>query len=314
MSSEANNHAWGGFKLWYYTPSTAAAGVFTTIFILLTAYHTFRLVQHRTWFCVPFVIGGAFEIIGYIARAVAHNNTDSIPVYTIQSLLLLLAPILFAASIYMILGRLIRVLDGQSHSLIGTNWITRIFVGGDVLCFMTQGAGGGLLSQAKTKKDMNTDNNIILGGLILQVVVFCFFVAVAVVFHLRMRKRPTQAAISGPLGGAKWSRLLIGLYITSVMIAVRNLFRVIEYGLGFGNYLMSHEVFLYVFDGLLMIVVLVVCVMWYDPEISKGKKSRKHNISYSMESAEGVTNNTQQQTVSKQTMRQEQSESTRPWS
>jgi hypothetical protein len=59
----------------------------------------------------------------------------------VQSLLLLLAPALFAASIYMVLGRIILLTDGEAHSLIRARWLTKLFVMGDVLSFLGQSAG-----------------------------------------------------------------------------------------------------------------------------------------------------------------------------
>jgi hypothetical protein len=41
----------------------------------------------------------------------------------------------------MILGRLIRLLGAEEYALIRTKWMTKIFVTGDVLSFMAQGAG-----------------------------------------------------------------------------------------------------------------------------------------------------------------------------
>jgi hypothetical protein len=58
-----------------------------------------------------------------------------------QSLLLLLAPALFAASIYMVLGRIIRLTDGEAYSLIRVSRLTKIFVAGDVLSFLVQSTG-----------------------------------------------------------------------------------------------------------------------------------------------------------------------------
>lgn len=289
--------AFAGFKLWYYTPSIPAAVIFTIIFICLTAYHTLLLVRRRTWFCIPFVIGGLFEIIGYIARALAHGNTSSVSIYSAQSLMLLLAPILFAASVYMILGRIIRLVHGDGYSMIRPNWLTKIFVGGDVFCFMLQGAGGGLLAVAKTKDEVDRGNNVILGGLILQILIFLFFLTVAFVFQLRMHRQPTHAALDGPLGEnagvsngrfgrLTWKKLMLGLYVTSILITVRNLFRVIEYGMGWGSYLLSTEWPLYMFDALLMSLVLVICIMWYNPEIAKGNKkyatvvAESHNLGH----------------------------------
>lgn len=61
--------------------------------------------------------------------------------YIISTVLILLAPALYAASIYMIFSRLIILLEGKEYSLIRVNWLTKIFVGGDVVSFIMQGLG-----------------------------------------------------------------------------------------------------------------------------------------------------------------------------
>lgn len=58
-----------------------------------------------------------------------------------QSLFILLAPILYAASIYMVLGRIITFLKGEHLSYVPVRLMTRIFVLGDVLSFILQAAG-----------------------------------------------------------------------------------------------------------------------------------------------------------------------------
>lgn len=61
--------------------------------------------------------------------------------YIIQSTLLLIAPALFAATIYMILGRIIALVHGEHHSIIRLKWLTKIFVVGDCLSFLMQSSG-----------------------------------------------------------------------------------------------------------------------------------------------------------------------------
>ena len=58
-----------------------------------------------------------------------------------QSVLLLVAPALIAASIYMVLGRIIVTIDGEKYSLIKKKWLTKIFVAGDVLSFLVLSVG-----------------------------------------------------------------------------------------------------------------------------------------------------------------------------
>jgi hypothetical protein len=74
---------------------------------------------------------------------VACNQTPNwtLGPYIIQAVLTLVAPALFAASIYMELGRLVVVLRAEKHSLIRVQWMTKIFVAGDVLSFLMQSAG-----------------------------------------------------------------------------------------------------------------------------------------------------------------------------
>jgi len=58
-----------------------------------------------------------------------------------QSLLLLVAPALLAASIYMMLGRIILATDGESYALIKRRWSTKLFVIGDVFSFLIVSSG-----------------------------------------------------------------------------------------------------------------------------------------------------------------------------
>jgi hypothetical protein len=81
------------------------------------------------------------QIIGYICRALAHNDKENIPIYSVGTIMILLAPPLYAASIYMTLGRLIMHLDAEGLSMVPVKWFTAIFVTGDVIAFVMQAAG-----------------------------------------------------------------------------------------------------------------------------------------------------------------------------
>ncbi len=83
------------------------------------------------------------EFVGYIGRAVSTTETPdwTLGPYLVQTLLLLVAPALFAASIYMVLGRIILLVDGEKYSVLPKRWLTKIFVAGDVLSFLLQAGG-----------------------------------------------------------------------------------------------------------------------------------------------------------------------------
>lgn len=83
--------------------------------------------------------------MGYVGRAISAKQTPdwTLMPYVIQSLLLLLGPTLLAASIYMVLGRLILLLEAGAYSPIRPRWLTKVFVCGDLVSFFGQAGGKG---------------------------------------------------------------------------------------------------------------------------------------------------------------------------
>ena len=46
------------FLLYHYNPSKVAAIIFIALFGIATIIHVFQLSRKRTWYFIPFVIGG----------------------------------------------------------------------------------------------------------------------------------------------------------------------------------------------------------------------------------------------------------------
>jgi hypothetical protein len=159
----------------------------------------------------------------------------------------------------MTLGRLIRALHAENFSFIPVKWLTKIFVAGDVVAFSLQGAGGGIQAGGKPNS-YKRGERIIIAGLFVQIVIFSIFVFTSSTVHRRVSKSPTPAALQGSI---LWRRHLYVLYASSCLILVRSIFRVVEYIQGNGGYLISHEIFLYIFDALLMAAVMAIFGIWY---------------------------------------------------
>lgn len=130
-------------------------------------------------------------------------------------------------------------------------------------------------------------SNVVIAGLALQVATFILFLVVAANFHIKMlrfednsapnihsqtgslststSKMPLNPIVTPPNpteqtfnpNGARWKMVMRDLYILSVLILVRCVFRVVEYAMGNGGFLNAHEAFLYVFDACLMVAVLI---------------------------------------------------------
>ena len=77
---------------WLYDPSLAAAIAIAHIYLLTTVIQIFQASHYRTRFCIPLIIGGAWETIGYILRAAGARTEGSVGLYALQLTLVVLAP------------------------------------------------------------------------------------------------------------------------------------------------------------------------------------------------------------------------------
>ncbi|KAF4462706.1 RTM1 [Fusarium albosuccineum] len=239
------NYKDADFAYYRYEPSLAA----NAIFVVLRAHHGPPCGSglENTNLTNSFATA---EVIGYIGRILGATQDPgcwTMGPYIMQTLLILIAPALMAASIYMILGRIILLTEGEHIALIRRRWLTKIFV-----------TGGGLMASDGSQ---DLGEKIVVIGLFVQLTFFGFFIIVAALYHHRLRKNPTTSA-SHPM--VRWQAYLITLYVTGVLIWVRSLFRVIEFLQGNDGQLMRSEAYVFVFDGLLMFTVLG-WMNWFHP-------------------------------------------------
>lgn len=271
--------------MYEYSPSTAAAGIFAALFCITLIYSTytvvhyarnakkkekfarmdpfkseFELVPRRSVALstkknahkyIPLLVGCLLEVIGYIARTSSTTNQERLMPFIIQSTFVLIAPTLMAASIYMLFGRLLVLLDCTSLSIMPSRHNTTIFVTGDILSFLLQAGGGGL----SIKQSMaNLGKGIVIAGLIIQLLLFTLFIVTEVRFSWRVKSvSPIVEHTS-----SRWRFLNNVLLLCSLLILVRSVVRTVEYIQGLDGYINSHEAFLYCFDSIPMLLVVVI--------------------------------------------------------
>lgn len=204
-------------------------------------------------------------MIGFLSRIIAHYSTDDLGAFIVQAVFLLLPPVLFAATLYMVYSRIVQAVQGERFSPISPRWTTRIFVFGDLMCLNIQSAGAGLIPHKKVAK---IGDGIIVAGLGLQVLIFAVFVVYSLKFHGRFRAHvaETRAAVDVP-----WEQCLHMLYATSLLIQVRNIFRMVEYIMGSDGYLFSNEWPTYALDAALMLLVMMGFFVFYPSQLRTRK-------------------------------------------
>jgi hypothetical protein len=87
---------------------------------------------------------------------------------------------------------------------------------------------------------------------------------VAGVFHYRIARYPTTRSKSLAI---PWERYLWVLYLASVLIMIRSVFRIVEYVMGQDGVLLAHEIYLYIFDATLMFIMMVLFNIWHPSKI-----------------------------------------------
>jgi len=131
--------------------------------------------------------------------------------------------------------------------------------------------GGGIMGSGSVSA-MQLGAHIIIGGLCAQILFFGCFIVVSISFDHAIHKAPTVKSSSSDI---PWHKHLKTLYLASVLILVRSIFRVVEYAQGNDGFLLRHEYFLCVFDSVLMFLVMVVFNLVHPSEIkallSEGK-------------------------------------------
>ncbi|OQE32489.1 hypothetical protein PENFLA_c001G10509 [Penicillium flavigenum] len=254
-----------------YIPSVPAAVVSIVLFGISTVLHCWQMLRGRTWFFIAFIFGGIFEVVGYTARVVSSKEYPNytIPPLAIQAVLVLVAPSLLAASIYMELGRVMIVTGGEHLSPLRRSWLTKIFVVGDVISFFIQAGGAGMLVKASTAEK---GGNVIKVGLIIQIIFFGLFIITSIVFHVKLVKNGSRVLQQRQV---PWKKHQTALYIGSLLIFVRCIFRYIEYNQGNSGTLLQHEFYSYIFDAALMLLVMVAFNVVHPSEISKLMEERK---------------------------------------
>ncbi|KAL4807882.1 RTA1 like protein-domain-containing protein [Aspergillus unguis] len=263
-----------------YNPALTAGYTFMAIFALATITHLVLIFPYRAAYFIPFVLGGICEVFGYHGRARSHNNITGIGPWAQQQLLLLCAPPLLAASIYMTLSRVITALDAEEHSPIRPRRMTVVFVLNDIVCLATQLGGAGIQVTGDARI-IEIGNRVVIGGLVFTLVVFLGFVGLAVMVQRRIERGPTRVSAAEECRG--WGWYMGVMYVVCGCMLVRNLVRTVEFGSGKGADIREKEVYIYVFDGALMAIAMGVWVIWHPGRLIKKARRVKLGIEAGLE-------------------------------
>ncbi|CAF0980835.1 unnamed protein product [Adineta steineri] len=245
----------------HYMPSLAPTIVSLIFFILLFISLTILTIWKRSWYMITLLVGCILEIIGYGTRIpLVSKPVGQIPLYACMNGCLIIAPVFNAAIEYVLFGRLVHAL-GDQYSLIKPKLISWIFIICDAFSFLIQISGAGLLTSAKDGAGAQTGQTILLAGLGINLGSFAIFCLQLFYFEYRIRKSPPIFP-NGSIYEKRWRRFVYIIYLSSTLVLIRQIYRVIEFAQGFTGYLAVHEIFFYIFDTIPIFIssaLYVIC-------------------------------------------------------
>ncbi|KAK8159419.1 RTA1 like protein-domain-containing protein [Phyllosticta citrichinensis] len=275
---------------WEYRPSESAGYAFMVLFAIAMIAHLGFLCWLRAWSFIPFILGGVCEVFGYYERAKAYAQVTVLDPWLLQNMLLLVGPPLLAASVYMSYGRLITAIhdDGvpkkrkrdrgcRARCCISC-WScspTKLYVLIDIVAIFTQLLGT-VLPASSTPEGRRLSKIIVLVGLFAQLVALAVFTITCGRMHARLRRSPTTNMCADP--GVNWLGYFIVLEVATIMLVIRSIVRGIEFVGGTEGFVGSHEVFIYMFDGVPMLEIMVGFLVLHSIRVVREVRKRLRTL------------------------------------
>ncbi|KAL5354407.1 phospholipid-translocating ATPase rsb1 [Pseudogymnoascus australis] len=264
-----------------YIPNLIGNIIFLAIFGVLVVPQLFFGIKFKTWgYMAGMLVGLLLEIMGYVGRVQIHFNPFKFNNFLLYLICLTLGPAFLTASIYLCLARIV-VMYGEGASRIKPRTYTLIFISCDFLSLILQGAGGALTAAADEPVARQKGVNIMIAGLIFQVVSLTAFMVLCIDFAFRLRRYPNKvnSATTSVRSTFKWKAFLFCLAIATITIFVRSIFRAAELQQGFDGALANNEITFMILEGA-MIVIACICLTLFHPGVAFGGKWDQANFKF----------------------------------
>ncbi|CEL63485.1 putative protein C17G6,02c OS=Schizosaccharomyces pombe (strain 972 / ATCC 24843) GN=SPAC17G6.02c PE=4 SV=1 [Rhizoctonia solani AG-1 IB] len=249
-----------------YVPTGWIGILFLVFFGITTAGHLFQALFFRTTYMIPtLVLCGVGELLGWAGRYWGHVNPHNGDAFMMQITTTIIAPSFMTAAMFLILPKIINEL-GMEYSRMPPRLYSIIFITADVTALVIQAAGGAMASIADTLDGAERGGQIMLGGIVIQLVAVVLYTLLGLEFVVRFTyDQPARPNLgSEPRKYAGWASvsrkivwMLAGLGIATLFIIIRSIYRTIELTDGWNGTIISTEKWFNWFDGAPIAVAMI---------------------------------------------------------
>ncbi|KAH6629091.1 RTA1 like protein-domain-containing protein [Boeremia exigua] len=252
--------------LYGYAPSLGANAFFAAFFGLCLIVQLVQGIRYKTWtYMIALCLGCIGEGVGYAGRVIMYNDPFADAGFMSQICCLIISPAFIAAGIYITLKHVV-INFGESWSRLRPAWYTYIFICGDLISLVLQGAGGGLASAGdpgSSTQDLGT--NLMIAGVIFQVVVLIFFGYFLAEYAIRTHRRRDQLSFeSMQLFNSRAFRCFMFAIATAyLVILIRCVYRIPELSGGWRSELMRNEIEFIILEGAMIVIAVGVLTVFH---------------------------------------------------
>ncbi|KAF9041127.1 RTA1-domain-containing protein [Hymenopellis radicata] len=253
-----------------YTPTKYVCLILLVLFSISTLIHTAQAIRYRMLWPIPTILlAGLLEIAGWAGRFWSSFDDTKDSPFMLQIVTTIIGPTPFLAANFIIFGAIVRIM-GQGYSRLSPRYYSIIFVSCDVISLVVQGAGGGIAASGNTLEDANMGGNIMLGGIVFQLVVMTLFLFLAAEFFYRFftdspiagrafaRVETEDSHVTLTNSGYRLSRnmrlMLVALFFNTACLYIRAIYRTIELAGGWHGAIIETEIWFNIFDGAMVVL------------------------------------------------------------
>ncbi|KAG9100110.1 hypothetical protein FRC06_004512 [Ceratobasidium sp. 370] len=250
-----------------YVPTGWVGITFLVLFGVVTAAHLLEAIFLRTWFMIPTVVlCGIGELVGWAGRYWGHLSPTNEDAFMQQICATVISPSFLTAAMFLILPRIVSEI-GPQYSRISARLYARIFISADVAALVVQAVGGAMASTANDPAGSRRGGNIMLAGIVIQLVAVILFTILALEFVIRYTLNKPARSTPDEESSQKYTAwtlvprgvvlMLVGLAIATLFVLIRSVYRTIELSDGWNGVIISTEKWFNWFDGMPILVAMV---------------------------------------------------------
>ncbi|KAH6652088.1 RTA1 like protein-domain-containing protein [Truncatella angustata] len=251
-------------SVWFYAPNSGAPVFFAAAFLISGAVHTWQTIQYKCWRLTGLYVWiPILFVAGFVTRELGAFDNGNLVKYIVSICLVYAAPPLYELANYYVLGRVMYYVP--YYAPIHPGRVLTTFAAISIVIEALNGNGAAFIAnQSLSGERRNTGKALLKAALLLQIVVIALFAFLALFFQLKCRRN----GIDSP----KVNSTLNTLYISTGIMAIRTIYRIVEYfdltGTDFWDPrfdpmgmspIVRYEWFFYVFEASLM---LLNSVLW----------------------------------------------------